>query len=182
MYSDRLIFRLLESSDLDDLHTLNLIHEVDRFNTMGIPESIEITKKLLVEKINDHNKETISKLTYSIRLKNSKDFIGICGILFGQPKYKKAELWMKFNPAFWNQGYATETITRLLKACFEEHKLHRVEAGCAIENHASKKVLEKCGFVVEGIQRKNLPLKSGWSDNYEFGILEDEWFENYRDN
>ncbi|MEP0480664.1 MAG: GNAT family protein [Nonlabens sp.] len=168
-------YQLLEASDLNELHELNLIPEVDQFNTMGIPDSIQVTKDLLDVKIKEHQKEDISKLTYSIRLTTSGEFIGIAGILFGQLKYKKAELWMKFNPKFWNQGYATETITRLLKSCFEEHQLHRVEAGCAVENHASKKVLEKCGFIVEGIQRKNLPLKSGWSDNYEFGILEEEW-------
>uniref|UniRef100_UPI00198232B9 GNAT family N-acetyltransferase n=1 Tax=Nonlabens sp. Ci31 TaxID=2608253 RepID=UPI00198232B9 len=40
------------------------------------------------------------------------------------------------------------------KACFEAYQLYRVEAGCAVENHASKRVLEKCGFVVEGIQER----------------------------
>jgi ribosomal-protein-alanine N-acetyltransferase len=175
LYSERLTYQLLKASDLNELHELNLIPEVDQFNTMGIPDSIQVTKDLLDAKIKDHQQEDISKLTYSIRLTDSSEFIGIAGILFGQPKYKKAELWMKFNPKFWNQGYATETITRLLKSCFIEHQLHRVEAGCAVENHASKKVLEKCGFIVEGIQRKNLPLKTGWSDNYEFGILEEEW-------
>ncbi|AGC75739.1 RimJ/RimL family protein N-acetyltransferase [Nonlabens dokdonensis] len=181
MYSERLTYKLLEISDLEELHELNLIPEVDQFNTMGLPDSIQVTKDLLDAKIEDHQQENISKLTYSIRLTDNSEFIGISGILFGQPKYKKAELWMKFNPKFWNQGYATETITRLLKACFEEYQLHRVEAGCAIENHASKKVLEKCGFVVEGVQRKNLPLKTGWSDNYEFGILEEEYLDKNRD-
>jgi ribosomal-protein-alanine N-acetyltransferase len=108
-------------------------------------------------------------------LKDTEYFIGVCGIIKSSEKYAKAELWMKFNPKFWNNSYATETIHTLLKACFEEYQLHRVEAGCAVENKASKRVLEKCGFVVEGIQRKNLPLKSGWSDNYQFGILKEEW-------
>lgn len=100
MYSERLTYQLLEASDLNELHELNLIPEIDEFNTMGIPDSIQVTKDLLDAKIKDHQQENISKLTYSIRLKNGNDFIGICGILFGQPKYKKAELWMKFNPKF----------------------------------------------------------------------------------
>jgi RimJ/RimL family protein N-acetyltransferase len=162
-------------SDLQEFHELIIIPEVDQFNTMGIPESIEVSKQLLDEAIKAQKQKEVSKLTYSIKLKDSKDYIGFCGIIKSSKKYAKAELWMKFYPKFWNKGYATETIQTLLKACFEEHQLHRVEAGCAVENQASKRVLEKCGFVVEGIQRKNLPLKSGWSDNYEFGILEEDW-------
>jgi RimJ/RimL family protein N-acetyltransferase len=34
------------------------------------------------------------------------------------------------------------------------------------------KVLEKVGFIREGIGRQILPLKSGWTDNYEYSILE----------
>jgi RimJ/RimL family protein N-acetyltransferase len=162
-------------SDLQEFHELIIIPEVDKFNTMGNPESMEVTRQLLDETIKDQKKKEVNKLTYSIKLKDSKDFIGVCGIIKSSEKYAKAELWMKFNPKFWNNGFATETIQRLLKACFEEYQLHRVEAGCAVENQASKRVLEKCDFVVEGIQRKNLPLKSGWSDNYQFGILKEEW-------
>jgi len=177
LYSERLTYSLLVASDLQEFHALNLIEEVDRYNTMGIPESIEVTKKLLEDKINDHQQKPISKLTYALRLKEENTFIGIAGILFGQPKYQKAELWMKFHPQFWNKGYATECIQKLIKECFETHDLHRLETGCAIENKASKRVLEKCGFVQEGIQRQNLPLKSGWSDNFEFGLLREEWKE-----
>lgn len=175
MYSNRLQYNLLQESDLEELHKLTLIEEVDRYNTMGIPENIDVTNVLLNDKIQDHKQNPISKLTYSVRLDEDYAFIGLCGILFSPAKYQKAELWMKFNPKFWNKGYATETINRLLKACFEEHKLHRVEAGCAVGNKASKRVLEKCGFIQEGIQRQNLPLKSGWSDNFEFGLLREEW-------
>jgi ribosomal-protein-alanine N-acetyltransferase len=175
LYSDRLTYQLLKVSDLQKFHELIIIPEVDKFNTMGIPESIEVTRQLLDEAIKEQNKKKVNKLTYSAKLKDTEDFIGVCGIIKSSEKYAKAKLWMKFHPKFWNNGYATETIHTLLKACFKEYQLHRVEAGCAVENHASKRVLEKCGFIMEGIQRKNLPLKSGWSNNYEFGILEEEW-------
>ena len=55
---------------------------------------------------------------------------------------------------------------------FGELKLHRIQAGCAVENLSSIKVLEKNGFRYEGRRRKILPLKSGWVDNYEYAILE----------
>ena len=33
------------------------------------------------------------------------------------------------------------------------------------------KVLEKVGMIREGRKRQVLPLKSGWSDNYEYAML-----------
>jgi RimJ/RimL family protein N-acetyltransferase len=58
---------------------------------------------------------------------------------------------------------------------FNTLNLHRIEAGCAVENIGSIRVLEKCGFTKEGRGRKVLPLKSGWSDNFEYAILETEF-------
>lgn len=54
----------------------------------------------------------------------------------------------------------------------EKLKLHRIEAGCAVGNIASIKVLEKAGMIREGRLRQVLPLKSGWSDNFQYSILE----------
>lgn len=58
---------------------------------------------------------------------------------------------------------------------FDHLKLHRIEAGCAVANTGSVKVLEKAGMLKEGRKRKVLPLKEGWSDNYEFAMLEEDW-------
>ncbi len=59
----------------------------------------------------------------------------------------------------WRKGYTTEALTKLLDFGFNELKLHRIEAGCAIENIASNKVLEKVGMTKEGIKRKILPIR-----------------------
>ncbi|WP_319804126.1 GNAT family N-acetyltransferase [Chryseobacterium oryctis] len=54
---------------------------------------------------------------------------------------------------------------------FENLNLHRIEAGCAINNIGSINVLEKVGMFREAHTRKLLPLKSGWADNYGYAIL-----------
>jgi len=180
MHSNRLKYRLVKSSDIKNIHNLHSIPEVDKFNALGIPVNAEETFVILNNWITENeNKESTNKV-YTIELKDEQ-FIGVFGIKFSNKKYKKAEIWFKLNPKFWNNGYATEALNHFLNQCFTIHLLHRVEAGCAVANLGSKRVLEKCGFIQEGIQRKNLPLKSGWSDNYEFGILENEWFDKNRD-
>lgn len=92
----------------------------------------------------------------------------------GHSKYKRAEVWFKIHKAFWNQGFASEASCAILAFSFDTLKLHRIEAGCAVDNIGSVKVLKKAGFIREGTGRKVLPLKSGWSDNFEYVILESD--------
>lgn len=53
--------------------------------------------------------------------------------------------------------------------------MHRIEAGVAVGNAASRHILEKTGFQREGRHRKILPLSSGWSDSYTYAILLSDW-------
>lgn len=157
--------------DLKKIHDLHSLPETDRFNTLGIPESLnetEIIVKDLLEKNNNGEKENF---TFKVELKENKSFIGLISLNLGKSKYKNAEVWYKFHPDFWNKGYATECLNEILNFGFGELKLHRIEAGCAVENIGSIRTLEKVGMTKEGRKRKALPLKDGWSDNFEYAIL-----------
>jgi RimJ/RimL family protein N-acetyltransferase len=93
-----------------------------------------------------------------------------------KPAYKNAEVWYKIHKDFWGQGYATEAVKELLKFGFESLELHRIEAGCVVENIGSKKALEKAGFLYEGLKRKLLPIRAVWKYGYTFALLEEDYF------
>ena len=78
-------------------------------------------------------------------------------------------------PEYWGKGYATEAVRAVLKFGFTVLKLHRMEAGCAVGNIASIRVLKKVGMQMEAQRRKVLPLQQGWTDNYEFAILDTDF-------
>ena len=169
--SERLILRSVTELDIAKIHLLNSSEEIARFNTSGIPESIEETKAILENWILENSKETTLRFTFAIELKKDTQLIGLIGINLGKIKYKNAEVWFKFDTKFWNKGYATEALKEILNFGFIDLKLHRIEAGCAVENIGSIKVLEKVGMLREAHTRKLLPLKSGWSDNYGYAKL-----------
>tara|TARA_R110002126_G_scaffold71588_3_gene179485 strand:- start:611 stop:1168 length:558 start_codon:yes stop_codon:yes gene_type:complete len=172
LFSDRLKLRLIQFSDLDAIHVLHSIPEVDKYNTLGIPNSIEVTEQIIVPQISAHKQEEIVTYSFAIEELNTGKFIGMFGLKLGAKKYNNAEIWYKLNISYWNKGYGTEAVNRILDFGFDTLQLHRISAGCAIENIGSIKVLEKAGMIREGHARKTLPLKSGWSDNYEYAILE----------
>ncbi len=161
-------------SDVEKVHELHSLPETDRYNTLGIPETIEVTKAIVTEWLASCAETPTKKYVFCVDILEN-NFIGLIGINIGKLKHKNAEIWFKIHSKFWNMGFATEMATAILKFCFHELNLHRIEAGCALENIASKNVLEKIGMIEEGISRKILPIRGAWVDGYRFAILETEF-------
>lgn len=168
--SERLNLRLINLSDLEAIHELHGLAETDRFNALGIPENIENTKLIIEPWIAENQKTKPQIFTFAIESQNQ--FIGLIALNLGKEKHKSAEVWYKLHTNFWNKGYATEALKAIINFGFNDLKLHRISAGCAVENIGSIRVLEKVGMTLEGRKRQNLPLKTGWSDNFEYAILE----------
>lgn len=167
--SERLHLKPISISDLEAIHQLHSLPETDEFNALGIPENIEQTQAILEQWISENQKEDNRIFTFTITAENQ--FIGLIALNLGKEKYRNAEVWYKLHIDFWNKGYATEALKTIINFGFNELKLHRIGAGCAVENIGSVRVLEKVGMTLEGRKRQNLPLKTGWSDNFEFAIL-----------
>lgn len=167
--TNRLSLVALSKEELQFVHALHSNPEVDFYNTLGIPTTIEDTEAILNEMVLENEKEDIRKFTFCIKL--SDQSIGLIALNLGNKKYEIGEIWYKFLPEFWNQGFATEALKVLIHFGFHELKLHRIEAGCASKNIGSVKVLEKAGMIRESHKRQHLPLKSGWADCYEYGML-----------
>ncbi len=170
--TERLKLRLIELSDLDSIHTLHSLPETDKFNTLGIPENIEETKQIIEDWVSENKKPEFKNLTFAIEQNGSQKLTGLIALKIGSEKFRNGEVWYKLHSEYWGKGFGTESLNAILSFGFEKLKLHRIEAGCAVENIGSIKVLEKVGMTREGRKRQVLPLKSGWSDNFEYAILQ----------
>lgn len=146
--------------------------EVDEFNTLGIPDHLDETRGIIEHWLEEYQNAEIGNYVFAVRLLVKEQFIGLIALNLASQKFKSGEVWYKLHPNYWRKGYTTEALNRILDFGFDELKLHRIQAGCAVENIASIKVLEKVGMKREGCKRQILPLKSGWSDNYHYAILE----------
>jgi len=175
LFSKRLKIEPIIWSDLEDIHKLHSLPEVDEFNTLGIPDYLEETREVIKPWIEKYQNSEVGNYTFAIRLSENEQFIGLFGLNLASQKFQSGEVWYKLHPDYWGKGYATEALDRVLDFGFDELKLHRIQAGCAVENIGSIKVLEKVGMIREGHRRKILPLKSGWTDNYEYAILETDY-------
>ena len=175
--TDRLILNEITWEDLADIHHLHSIFEVDEFNTVGLPKNIEETRQNIKPFVEAGKNSPQSRYTWSVKLEDTNEFIGLAGISLSNDKFKIGEIFYKLLPEFWGNGYATEISRKIIEVGFENFNLHRITAGFAIENIKSKRVLEKSGLTEEGILRKILPIRGEWVDSCIYSIIEDEYKE-----
>jgi len=172
--TERLLLREITWNDLENIHGLHSIPEVDEHNTLGIPKDIEETRELIRPDIEAKGKDPQSRYTWRVILQNSGEFIGLAGMTLSNDKFKLGEIYYKLLPEYWGKGYATEMARQLVITGFNTFHLHKVEAGVATENVRSIRVLEKAGMTREGLRRKVLPIRGVWKDNYHYAIVEDD--------
>lgn len=171
--TQRLVLRELILNDLANIHTLHSLPETDEYNTLGIPKNQKETLSILNQWLKFQKSD--QRKNYTLAIEFDDQFVGLIGLHLGAQKMRNGEVWYKIHRNHWGKGIATEAVQEMLRFGFTELALHRIEAGCAVDNLRSAKVLEKAGMISEGRKRKSLPLKTGWSDTLEYAILEDEF-------
>jgi N-acetyltransferase len=84
--------------------------------------------------------------------------------------------WTWYHPSVWRTRVNTECKYLLLKYCFEELKLHRVQFKTDVRNNRSRAAIKRLGATQEGISRKHMLLPDGYvRDSVIFSIIDDEW-------
>jgi [ribosomal protein S5]-alanine N-acetyltransferase len=97
---------------------------------------------------------------FAIRTGNDT-LIGGCGLNdFEVGKSHRAEVGYWLGKSFWGRGIMTAVVQRVCQHAFDEFGLAKIIAHVVTHNPASARVLEKCGFVQEGLLRKHF-LKDG---------------------
>ena len=96
---------------------------------------------------------------------------GLIGIAKANVSGHRAQIGYVVHQPFWGNGYATSAVRQLTALVEALPQVSRLWATCALDNPASARVLEKCGFEREGILRNwvTYPAQGGGAfDNYSY--------------
>ncbi|EAD2805439.1 GNAT family N-acetyltransferase [Listeria monocytogenes] len=88
-----------------------------------------------------------------IILQSTGEIIGTCGFNYIDHENHRAEIAYDLGTRFWKRGYATEAVKALIEWGQESFDLHRIEAKVDPRNTASITLLDKLGFLEEGLLR-----------------------------
>ena len=90
----------------------------------------------------------------------------LSGIVLGP--FRSASLGYWVDEEYGGRGLATALTEEVCRAAREELGLHRVEASTLLDNHASQRVLAKCGFRRIGTAPDYLHIDGAWRAHHLF--------------
>ena len=103
---------------------------------------------------------------WGIALKSNNQLIGTAGFNMISPVHLRAEISYDLDYNYWGQGHMLKSIKNILKFADLVLQLVRVQATVINDNERSIKVLERCGFVSEGVLRKYEVVNGVHKDYY----------------
>lgn len=113
-------------------------------------------------------------LILGITLKNkARTLIGIVGAQRGD--LREIEIGYAITPSHAGRGYAAEATSALVDTVFNLTEARMVTANTRVINPASRRVLEKCGFVKVGTSLKALPARGGQHPCDVFNLSRHDW-------
>lgn len=143
-------------------------------STLNIPHPYEPHMALEWIQTHEKNHEETGMVTLGAFIKESNTLVGAfsLGVL---PKTKSAEIGYWVGEKYWNKGYASEAAKALVDYGFAQLNLNRIYGRYLTFNPASRKVMEKTGFVFEGILRESVIKEGTYHDVGYLSILRSDW-------
>ena len=144
--------------------------EVFRFSKQSNEKhTIKKIKEFVLNKKNSRN-----EFLYKILINENKKIKHIGNIKLGliNIENKTADIsYFIGDRNYWNKGIATEAIKQIIILAKKKFKLKKLQAGHWKKNIASRKVLLKNKFKLEGILKSQIQTKKGRIDRYLYGLI-----------
>ena len=106
------------------------------------------------------------------------EYVGNISLVPGQDVYRKsAEIGYFIGEPYWNKGIVTTAVNLITEYGFNHLDIIRIHTGVFEYNEASMHVLEKCGFVKEGVFKKSVFKQGKLWDEVRYAKINPE-FEN----
>lgn len=147
--TERLLLRAYESDDLHELHAV-LYSDGEAMRLLGGPRDLAGTRAALERSISQQNVSGFS--FWPVFERESGRLIGEAGLFPIAPDGPDVALGYAFGAPFWGRGYATEAASAVLEEAFGPLGMDRVVAITREQNLASRRVLTKLGFRMEGLR------------------------------
>lgn len=141
----RLILRKIEISDLEQVYN-NWCSDpkVTKYVTWDMHKNIEQTKEYINFKLGLYEKDY--RFDWVVVIKETNEVIGEIDAVKQSLNYNLVELGYCYGSKYWNNGYATEALSAVIKYLKEVALVEKVTACHISTNPASGRVMQKAGM------------------------------------
>ncbi len=167
--TERLLLREILPSDAPALLALRsneqVMQYIDKDRMKSLDEALQLISQI---------KETVMKgdgISWAMVPKGEDEMIGFAGLWRIDKPHHRAEVGYTLMPGYWNKGLMSEVMKAMIDFGFGTMKLHSIEANINPLNQASRRLLEKHGFVQEAYFRENFYYNGKFLDSAIFSLL-----------
>jgi [ribosomal protein S5]-alanine N-acetyltransferase len=146
--SARLRFVELSSKYAERIFEYASSEEVTKYVAWNRHTSIADTYEFL--KWSRSQSDNLYHFDFGLVLRDSGEFIGTTGTSNFLPDEKSIDFGYVLNKKYWGKGFATEAAREICAFAFQLDGIEYLRAYVFDANIASRKVLEKCGFINRG--------------------------------
>ena len=177
LLTDRLVIRDYLINDLDNHHKLLSDEKVMYYLQDIRTNTIEESKENLLRVIFDQKSSDRKFYHFAVESRDNGEFIGGIGytVLSNTPFGKLVNVGYFIFEKFWNRGFTTEALKRVIEFAFNESNVYRIHTGCLKENKYSEMVMKKCGFIKEAEFFEYVFHDGKFKDRVEYRLLKKEW-------
>ncbi len=176
--SPTLTFSYVTLEDLFPISEMLAKESVCRWLFFG-PNTPEVTHAYFLPFVDENTlalseKRMPGHFVFTIRNQETGVFIGQCALIAEDLSPGAYLVGYQIDNPYWNRGIGSEAVTFLIWFAFRIAGAYRLNADTAAGNRGSVRVLEKGGFVPEGLQRKYWHAWGEYHDRLLFGLLAEE--------
>lgn len=166
----RLILRPLRHEDAQALFAIWSDPEAMRFFPFGAMTSLEQATDRVSRKLN--TSASGQDFICVLELRATGEVVGDCALFNANEQCRRAEIGFSLKRKHWGNGLMQEAAFALIEHGFSTLQLHRIEADIDPRNSASARLLERLGFIREGLLRERWIVGDEVSDSALYGLLE----------
>ena len=172
--TERLVLRLISYGDSAAIQAAASLHAVaDTMISIPHPYPRDEANRFISHQL--AASEAGLCFAFVIESRNRNAFFGIIEIREIERDHSQAELSFWLIPDEWGCGYMSEALKSVVRFAFESLELNRLYAYHMIRNPGSGIVLQKNGFVREGILRQRVRKWGVFEDVALWAVLREDW-------
>jgi RimJ/RimL family protein N-acetyltransferase len=169
----RLELRAHVAGDAEALFAI--LSDAQAMRYWSAPPMAEVTEAAaLVARAHEHAASGLG-LRWAVCAREGGAVIGSVSLFRFDAQNARAEIGYILGRPWWGRGLMREALTAVIDFAFGELDLRRIEADTDPRNEASVGLLERLGFVREGLLRERWVVAGEVSDSAYLGLLRRDW-------
>ncbi|MGJ9457382.1 GNAT family N-acetyltransferase [Oceanobacillus sp. CF4.6] len=169
----RLVLRKITKEDANSV--LNYLSDEEVMKYYGLEPFKSINDAL--DEISWYQSIQKSKtgIRWGITLKEEAVVIGSCGFHNNVSQHFRTEIGFELSKEQWGKGIAAEAVKAIISYGYEHMNFRRIEALIEPPNLSSQKLVEKLGFIREGLLRNYEFTCGKFDDLYMYSLLKQDF-------